>query len=110
MHGVGRLCSHGLAVRCRYGRICRLSAAGWTPLDMSLVVLVRQVYSVGLIDGYGVVLLDKSVKTGKIFPFLFFCVCNNAESDFRLDYLVRAKNGPKFIGELGVIAVVFPFC
>ena len=57
------------------GRICRLLAAGWTPLDMSLVVLVRQVYSVGLIDGYGVVLLDKSVKTGKIFPFLFFlCV------------------------------------
>ena len=77
---------------------------------MSLVVLVRQVYSVGLIDGYGVVLLDKSVKTGKIFPFFFLCVCNNAESDFRLDYLVRSENGPKFIGELGVIAVVFPFC
>ena len=70
-----RLCSHGLAIRCRYGRICRLSAAGWTPLDMSLVVLVRQLYSVGLIDGYGVVLLDKSVKTGKIFPFLFFFLC-----------------------------------
>ena len=78
---------------------------------MSLVVLVRQVYLVGLIDGYGVVLLDMSVKTWEYFPFsFFFCVCNNAESDFRLDYLVRSKNGPKFIGELGVIAVVFPFC